>query len=466
MNYGLNVKQNVLAVTLGLVVTIALTFMAVQFLDIFLVLVMLSIVLGIFSLIKDSWRRAYALLVIAMTAGTSHIVLLAQVGSLAKLLALGLLLIVTAFTTKKIERVLLGKLHQRTIGVLWAIVALAGISIVWSESRIETVIQTAILAGFVYLFHRVSTTRWLDRSILIGDTVCAYWTMVALLAVGILLALLGFPEAISSFSGRWQGLYNNPNLLGMLAALTTSLGLGLALHKRSWLVLISILVPLSQVVLSESRTAIIATAVSIVWVFLKSRAQYTVVLILALTLIWLGGRTLGVSLISAQSFQRFGAQEGGDLLNSRTEGWTDALNGLVEHPLGVGWAASTDVLAAYREMGIGAGLSSVHNSYLQLVYELGWAGVIPAVLILLLMARVATLPVKTGLDAGLASAVVSGAIIQFAESAIFGVGQPFPYFFWFAVFACIVTHQPRELEVRANPSSLNLDRCRAERAKY
>ena len=133
MNYGLNVKQNVLAVTLGLVVTIALTFMAVQFLDIFLVLVMLSIVLGIFSLIKDSWRRAYALLVIAMTAGTSHIVLLAQVGSLAKLLALGLLLIVTAFTTKKIERVLLGKLHQRTIGVLWAIVALAGISIVWKQ---------------------------------------------------------------------------------------------------------------------------------------------------------------------------------------------------------------------------------------------------------------------------------------------------------------------------------------------
>lgn len=96
------------------------------------------------------------------------------------------------------------------------------------------------------------------------------------------------------------------------------------------------------------------------------------------------------------------------------------------------------MLASYRTAGIGAGLSSVHNSYLQVIYELGWLGVIPVALVAMSLIRVSFMRSDSGIAAGLIAMVLSGTVIQFTESAIFGVGQPYPYVFWFAVLACIL----------------------------
>lgn len=450
----MTVKQNVALSLFGVVAIVLLTFIATQYLQIFLALIFFGILLGVFKIIDGLWRRTFVLTILAMTAGASHIAALAQIGSLAKILALAALIVVTAATTKSSSQVWASRLHRRTIGTLWLLVVLAGISIVWSESRFESLTQVATFAGFVYLLQRVSGTRWTNRAVMLGDLGLTYWTLVSVLSAGIALALVGFPEAISSFSGRWQGLFNNPNLLGMMAALTTSLGVGWALHKRSWIVWMSVIVPISQVMLSESRTAMIATATSLLWVFIRGKAKYVVVAAYSAVLVIVGARAFGVEL-NSESFNRFTAMEGGDLLNSRTSGWADAINYVSGHPLGIGWAATTDVLASYRTAGIGAGLSSVHNSYLQVIYELGWLGVIPVALVAVILIRVSFMRSDSGIAAGLIAMVLSGTIIQFTESAIFGVGQPYPYVFWFAVLACILLKSSENED--ATPDSITVE---------
>lgn len=209
-----------------------------------------------------------------------------------------------------------------------------------------------------------------------------------------------------------------------------------ATHKRSLIVWVSLTIPVSQVILSESRTAIIATAAAIIWALLRSGVKSIIVIAYA-------GVTLTLTVMAAnwqpegERFERFTATEGTGLLNSRTLAWGDVLNYVASNPFGVGWSATTATLSNFRMDGIGSGLSSIHNSYLQIIYELGWIGIIPVVLIVLALLR-AILTKGSGLTTGLSAAALTGAIIQFTESAIFGVGQPYPYLFWFAVVAATI----------------------------
>lgn len=430
-------KQNALWIVSGVVAIVGLTFFATRQPYIVLSGIAAVVIAAMFMLIPGWWRRAYVVTILAMGAGASHISVMAQIGSLAKIGALLLLAVVTFFTTRNQSGIWASSLHKFTIMSLWLTAILATLSVAWSYVWAETLLQAAIFCMFVYIVHRVSAARWQDRNILAGDIGASYWSTFALLSVGAILALGGFPEAISSFSGRWQGLFNNPNLLGMMATLTTLLGVGWAMHKKSWIVWLSVIVPASQVVLSESRTAMIATATALLWALIRGKAKYVAVAAYSAVLAVVGARAFGVEL-NSESFNRFTAMEGGDLLNSRTAGWADAINYVSGHPLGIGWAATTDVLASYRAAGIGTGLSSVHNSYLQVIYELGWLGVIPVVFVAAILIRVSFMRADSGIAAGLIAMALSGTLIQFTESAIFGVGQPYPYVFWFAVLACIL----------------------------
>lgn len=395
-----------------------------------------GIAIGFSRLLPDWWRRAYILTILAMGAGASHISGVVQIGSLAKMGALGLLVLTTFLTTRNMQGEWGSRLHKFTITSLWGTVAVAIASIVWSEARTETIPQAATFAAFVYILHRTSTTRWRDRTILAGDIGAAYWSAFALLSIGAVLAVGGFPEAVSSFSGRHQGIFNNPNLLGMIAAITAAIGIGWAAHKRSLIVWVSLIIPVSQVILSESRTAIIATAVAIIWALLRSGVKSIIAIVyagvtLTLTAMAVNWRPQG------ERFERFASQEGTGLLNSRTLAWEDVIAQLASNPVGIGWAATTDVLNSFRSYGIGSGLNSIHNSYLQIIYELGWIGIIPVVLIVLTLLR-AIFVKGAGLTIGLTATALTGAIVQFTESAIFGIGQPYPYLFWFAVVAATV----------------------------
>lgn len=187
--------------------------------------------------IPDWWRRAYIFTIFATGAGASHVAGVSQFGSVAKLLALGLLALATFVSTSSVNPVWAGKTHRTLISTLWLTVGLAAASIIWSESRIDTATQVLAFIAFVYVLHRTSTTRWKDKAVLIGDIGAAYWASFILLLAGAGLAFVGFPGAVSDYSGRHLGIFNNPNLLGMISALTFALGMGWAIHKRTVAVL-------------------------------------------------------------------------------------------------------------------------------------------------------------------------------------------------------------------------------------
>lgn len=446
-------KQSTALVIIGTVAASGIAFLATQSPLVPAVIMGAGIMIGLPQLIPGWWRRAYILTILAMGAGASHISGVAQIGGLAKMGALGLLVLATFLTTRNIQGEWGSRLHKFTINSLWITAALAIASIVWSDARSATIIQAATFVAFVYILHRTSTTRWRDRNVLAGDIGAVYWSAFALLLTGAVLVVGGFPEAVSSFSGRHQGVFNNPNLLGMVSAITTAMGIGWAIHKRSLLVWVSLLIPVSQVILSESRTAIIAAAAAIIWVILRSRVKSIIAVIYAGLTVTLTAMAINWK-PEGERFQRFTATEGTGLLNSRTLAWEDVLNYVSSNPMGVGWSATTATLSNFRTEGIGSGLSSIHNSYLQIIYELGWAGIIPAALIVLALFRV-ILTRGSGLTVGLTAVTLVGTIIQFTESAIFGVGQPYPYLFWFAVVAVAVypvasrpkTEEPEDVEV-------------------
>lgn len=399
--------------------------------------ILVGVVFVVFVRLKDWWRRAFVVTILAMFAGASHVEALAAYGSYAKIAAVGALGITTLFGTHRREKNYQNGMHKAVIHVLWITALLAVSSVVWGDLRAITAMQAAVFLVFVFVISRMSTVRWQDSKTLAADIGAAYWTSTSVLAAGAVLAFAGVENFVSTFSGRYQGILNNPNLLGMISAVTFAVGIGWAAHKKTIWAWASLLIPLSQVVLSESRTGLLATGAGVAWVILRGNITRKIVagFVLAVGSLWVAVLELD---IFGDSLDRFSAMEGGDLLNSRTIIWSDVLFHIDSKPLGIGWSATAESLATLNAAGIGSGLSSIHNSYLQMVFELGWFGVVPAILTMSVFLIVALRAKATGLGAGMVAATVTGSLIHFTESSMFGVGQPYPYIFWLAVLAAIV----------------------------
>lgn len=388
------------------------------------------------ALVRDWWRRAYIVTLIAMVAGTTSFEAVGSVGGYVKIAAVGILATVTLFTTRGPSQPIMG-LHRLIIGTLWGTVALAFASTLWSQFPTESALQAAMFAAFAFILHRTSTVRWIDRKVMAGDIGAAYVVMLLVIVVGFVLAFAGMEGAIT-WTGRHQGLLNNPNLLGMLAALALTLGIGYAAHRRSPALWVSLLVPLAAIALSGSRTALLATAVAGLWVILRSGFVRTTLIALAAVTVALVMQASGADPFGS-TLERFTANEGGDVLNKRSIVWDLVFHSLGTNPLGVGFGSTPDALDAVFSRGeLEGGLSSVHNSYIQMLYELGWVAVVVVVILVAAFIKIAVSSPVSGLGVGLVATVVVGAVIQITESAIFGFGQPYPYLFWVAVLAAVV----------------------------
>lgn len=422
-------------------ITVSLTYLIVRWPVFFASTALVLSVIAALKIAKGGcWRRSYILTIVSMGAGASHITAIAPFGNLAKVLALAVLTMATFLSTRNQESRWGGNLHRIAVFSLWITATIALASILWSSSRLETLVQSLIFVAFVYILHETSTVRWKNRNVLYDDIRAGYFAALFLLLLGMILATVGFPEAVSSFSGRHQGIFNNPNLLGMISALTAALGLGVASHQRSWILWLSITIPVSQVILSESRTSMIALAIAIIWVIAR-KGPKTIVFSALISGAIFTATWNAASKALFEVFDRFLSADGTAPLNSRTLAWTQSLDYLSSNPMGVGWAATTALLDSYREDGIGSGLSSIHNSYLQIIFELGWIALIPLALINVLLIGTLVKVRPSGLNFGLVALTLAGAVIQFTESAIFGIGQPYPYLFWFGLIAALTFPQ-------------------------
>ncbi|MEU1711655.1 O-antigen ligase family protein [Micrococcus luteus] len=309
-------------------------------------------------------------------------------------------------------------------------------SALWSVNRLETITQSGTLAVFFLWLHLTTLKRWSRVGLIISDLRVAFWSVWSVVAAGFLAGQLGLLEPYSSYSGRYMGFFNNPNLTAMTAALSAAFGVVLGLRQRRWIMVASTSLLLYVVFESESRTSLLALAACFGFMMLRRWP----VLALAVPVIAIMAPTFFRVFLSAPdegALSRIASTSEDETLSGRRAGWVAALELLGDSRLGVGWGATREALSIEAMEGAGPNLSSIHNSYLQNIYELGWIGAIASLLIVILLTVFVVLTRRPGAYDPLVSVVIVGSIISLAESPLFGVGQVFPYIFWTAYFGAL-----------------------------
>lgn len=419
---------------------------------------------GLFVAIKGWWTRAYVVTILMMCAGASAIPSVVAIGTYGKIAAVLFLLVVTLVTTAGRRGEYVNKKHLFLMWSLWAVAILAPVSVIWSQSPIDTVLDGGTTVVLVLVLHRVGTIRWQDRAFLIRDISTAYWATTSVLFLGLLLAFANVSGAIRS-NGRHQGLFSNPNLLGAIAAIVLAVGIGVAIHRKSALVWASLAIPVAAIVLSQSRTALLAALVGVTWAVLRGGFARIIPLAAAAVggLVVLELTGLGVL---GDSLDRF-VTDGGDPLSGRTYVWAETWWSIQSHPMGVGWAANPTALESYYRAGLTqTGLLNSHNSWLQMLNELGWLGVVPILMLLVALIWITLTARVEGIGTGFVALSATGFLIHFTESVAFGVGQPYPYLFWFGVLAAAVYSGPkRERVSRHRTRSLRRERSKSSRPR-
>lgn len=389
----------------------------------------------------DWWRKFYALTMILMVGAGSTIAPLVAISGNGRYAASGLLFLATWHTTRKIQPVYKSRLQKRFLKMLWFTVVLAGISTIWSEARLDTALQTVALFFLVGTVHMLTTRRWTDRATMTKDLSVGVAVLTVAFLASLATLVIGYAESHTIIGHRFQGIFNNPNLLALIAAVTIPLAWGLYRERPSIIRVLIILPAAAALLLSESRTSIAAVVVAFVWLALKASTSAKLGVLYATIC---AGLIMAVSGFNpfATSLERFGDLEGGDALNGRAVAWEQAIRLTIEQPIGYGWQAGRQLFESLHGVsGFDFTRTSVHNSYLQFLLELGVIAIIPLWYFILTAFLIIIRGENRKLSAGLVGTILVGLIVQFSESAMFGTGQPYPYIFWFATAGALTLYE-------------------------
>lgn len=395
----------------------------------------------------DWWQRFYVLTLVLMMGAVSTIAPLLAVAEYGRYAAAGALLVITWVATRKTAPAINSPLHKRTLIFLWITVVVATLSILWSVDRTQSALQVIALAILVGIFQLLSTRRWMKRDLMVKDFSVMFHTLTFGFLACLAALAVGLPGArafggTADTAGRFQGVFNNPNMLALLSAIAIPLGIGIWNERRKFWRLAQVGIPCSVLILTESRTAIVAAGAAVVWMIMRSGALSVAKFGYAALIGVIVVLASGIDLIGT-AFARFGSLEGGDILNTRTEAWAAAINLVQIQPLGYGWQAGRQLFESLQgSAGFTFTRTSVHNSYLQVILELGVMGIVPLLYLVFALGLVALRGRITGLESGFVGIITAGLIIQFTESAIFGTGQAYPYVFWFALAGALTVYRP------------------------
>lgn len=391
----------------------------------------------------DWWQRLFVLALLLLVGAMSRLEAVYVVTDYGRFLGVALLLAATLAGAHRFPLVRLTTLQRCLLGGLYGTMGLAAASVLWSVGPSESLQQLAVFAMLPVTIHSLMSHRWGSASYIRADLRIAVNLLTVVFAMGVALQYSGILPAPGL---RLYGIFANPNSVAAIALLGTFLACALFAEKPSVWHGVSVFVAGSSVILSQSRTAFLALAAGALFIALRSSLKARVgasyaVLIAAILLLWTGINPL------QSVVDRFSANDGGDLLNTRGIAWTSAIELTIAQPLGYGWRAGEVVFASLLDKsGFGFSAEGVHNSYLQYLLELGWLGLIPLSILVVTVALVATRAPRSGLSAGLAGLLIAGLVEKVAESVMFGMGSPYPYLFWFAVAATACLHEPSRVE--------------------
>jgi O-antigen ligase len=316
----------------------------------------------------------------------------------------------------------------------WLMAGLAFMSTYWSVDAGETLAQAAVFTLLVLVMHVHVTRRWHAPGTVEHDVRVIFWTLAVTVVVS-----LGAGTVVGV---RLGGLYANPNSLGLVAAFTASLGLGLCMQRWSPWVIGTVLLSLLTILGTESRTGLIGFALACTWVFLRrlrAVAPAAIAGLLFAASVPVAALLMGLQIPTPAVFARFQSED--DLFTGRQAGWEYALQLWQDQPLtGYGFRVGEVIFSRDRYL-TSFTADGAHNSYLQTLLELGCLGLIPLALMLLALIGVILRADLAGVHAGLAAVCITGLALGFTESALFGVGQPISWVFWLSAAALSVAHR-------------------------
>ncbi len=351
--------------------------------------------------------------------------------------------------------------------VLWV---LAAASTLWSVTRSGTA-QDVVGLGVVLCFLLATRAwRWQHRGDVIGDAVWIHYVIAALTALALLITLSGADWVFGDY-GRWRGLTSNANYAGMVASIAFPIGYWLAVERRGRaraVFVVTTLVLATAIGLSGSRGAALAALASIVVVHVIARRGVRSLVAWGLSVFLLVSVAVGAGAVarafnpstappqatastapaqpsgspapgptqpsvlspsptpSATEEPSFGRQEenGSDITSGRLHIWSVLIDAWKHRPLlGYGYGATASVPGA-------DGLTA-HNLVLQVLVELGLAGLAVFGALIVVLVRQAdwrALPALTAAVAGIA-------VMELTESSILGMGGPTAVSAWLLVLA-------------------------------
>lgn len=242
-------------------------------------------------------------------------------------------------------------------------------------------------------------------------------------------------------SGRFQGILQNPNSLGITCAIFMPLMLWQFLETKKRIALFFFFLMLIGLFLSASRNSINASVIALgYFIYIRSMKYKPLIFFTSISLIlmfvWF------MQTIAKEFFHVYYRVESISSMGGRTELWPMALNLIADKPIfGYGFGVEDKILYLKSIMLRNQPAGIVHNSYLGLMLQLGIIGLaiffIPLFVLLFkeLFSRQDT-PIPL-LRHALRASFIAGLLCSIFESWVYSVGNAQAFPFWIMVMLLV-----------------------------
>jgi O-antigen ligase len=332
-------------------------------------------------------------------------------------------------------------------GLHWPLLALVALAIVSALWSVDPAVSASRAVGLGLMMVAVITAAyrsWWTREHVARDIATIGSVVGIMLMVGLAGSVAGVEWAV--VGGRFRGIMENPNTIGVMGGLFLPVAVGFAVVRRgrlrAWWLAVTTAVAAS-LLLSQSRGGIVAASAGLV----------------ILLVLWRGGRralavaatcSLAAALFMVLTTSAVSTPEPLESVTVRFQqdptaggrfaAWRLTLGLVREKPV-VGWGfGTTEEVFGSQTTAISQVFQGglVHNSYLQALLELG-----PGGLLLLLLA--AGIALRRGLPGDRADplrtamygALVAGLLNGIVESSMLSAGSVFAFSFWMIAAASV-----------------------------
>lgn len=320
----------------------------------------------------------------------------------------------------------------------------ASISLLWSANRTETIIKVTNFTLIVIFLYLSFVRRWAKSDGSVLEDLKAIINPVVLFIF--ISAVLTMPSILTALGGmvRYQGVFQNPNTLAGLAALCFYPAVHIYMNSRRKIFLFGPIVLILALILAGSRSSTLAIVLAGLLVLVLSvlrnvsRLNKMMPPLFAFMYVGIvsylffrakGWASSDESTINALPRQlNFAVSD--TLFNGREELWLLGLDLFKERPLlGYGFNGTRTVVKDLIENGFYfVEVAQLHNSYLEILVDLGAVGAVFYFTALLIVIRQVIQNVEASplLSAG----VISPLVLALSESVLFGLSSVAAFIFW------------------------------------